>query len=163
MSYQEKRTIVMSLTSLVVLIAYAIDAFGRGMADLTDLKAWAGKMLLYLVITVVAVIVVQIVFHITVPVSMAVRTAVANRGEVDEVELERKIKTEFIEDEMGKLIELKASRVGMIIAGVGFFSGLVSLLLEQPPAVMLNILFFAFGSGSIFEAIAQMIFYRRGV
>lgn len=163
MSYMGKRTIVMSLTSLVVLIAYTIDAFGSGMAALTDLQAWAGKMLLYLVITVVATVIVQIVFHIFIPVTVSVREAVATRGEVDEAELERKIKSEMVEDEMGKLIELKASRIGIAVAGVGFFTGLVSLLLEQPPAIMLNILFYAFGSGSIFEAIAQVIYYRRGV
>ncbi len=165
MSYQEKRTIVSLLTGVAVLAAYCIYALGQyqsGAATPDDLGFWAGTMLKFIAIGVVAAIIIQIVFHILLSISIAVREAV-HGCEPDDAVIDKTINAEMVEDEMDKLIELKSMRVAFALAGIGFVLGLISLVLNYPPAVMLNILFLSISIGSILEGGAQLIYYRRGV
>ena len=119
-------------------------------------------MLIFIGIGVAASIVIQIIFHILLSISIAVKKEL--RGEkTDDKEIEKSIKSEMVEDEMDKLIELKSNRVGFVLAGIGFVAALVSLVLNYSPAVMLNILYITFALGSLFEGFAQLYFYRRGV
>jgi hypothetical protein len=165
MSYQERKTIVSLITGILVVAAYCIHAFGRyqsGAVDASDLKFWAGAMLVFIGIGVAASIVIQIVFHILVSIAIAVKKKIRDE-QCDDKEIEKSINAEMVEDEMDKLIELKAMRFGFLVAGIGFFAALVSLLLGYSAAVMLNILFLSFSGGAILEGIAQLYFYRRGV
>ena len=66
-------------------------------------------------------------------------------------------------DERDRLIGLKSMRFGFAIAGIGFVSGLLTLLFDYAPAVMLNIMFVSFSLGSILEGIVQIYYYRKGV
>lgn len=69
----------------------------------------------------------------------------------------------MLEDEMDKLINLKSMRNGYIVVGAGFVASLITLVLQAPPAVMLNIVFVSFMLGSLFEGFSQLYFYRRGI
>lgn len=165
MSYQEKKTMILILTGIFVLATYSIYAFSRvwsGMVDLNDMRFWAVTMLLFIGIGIVAVIVIQIVFHILLSIAIAVKEQVRN-GKCDDKEIEKTIELEMIEDEMDRLIGLKSLRIGYAITGIGFIAALVSLVLNYSPAVMLNILFFSISIGSLIEGIAQLYFYRSGV
>jgi hypothetical protein len=165
MSYQEKKTVVSILTGTFILAAYCIYAFSKvhsGMAVLDELKFWAAAMLIFIGIGVVASIVIQIVFHILLSIALAVKEQVRN-GKCDEAGIEKTLELEMVEDEMDKLIGLKSMRVGFAIAGIGFIAALVSLVLNGPPAVMLNIIFISFSMGSMIEGITQLYFYRKGV
>jgi hypothetical protein len=165
MSYQEKRTIVSVLTGIAVLTAYCIYAFGHAPTinvAPADLKYWARTMLIFIGIGVGASIVIQIVFHILLSIGLAVKKTIEN-GTVDDKVIEQEIGSEIVEDEMDKLIELKSTRVGFAIAGVGFVAALLALILNYSPAVMLNVMFISFCAGSILEGFAQMYYYRRGI
>ena len=165
MSYQEKRTIVSVLTGIAVLAAYCIYAFGQAQAinvAPTDLKFWALTMLIFIGIGVGASIIIQIVFHILLSIGLAIKKTIEN-GTVDDKVIEQEIGSEMVEDEMDKLIELKSTRVGFAIAGIGFVAALLSLILNYSPAVMLNVLFISFCAGSILEGFAQLYYYRRGI
>ncbi len=165
MSYQEKRTIVSTLTGVLVLAAYCIYAAGKYQAGLLapgDLKAWALTMLIFIGIGVAASIIIQIVFHILLSIAIAVQQKIRNEACEDQ-EIEKSINAEMVEDEMGKLIELKSTRVGFFFAGIGFVAALLSLVLGYPPVVMINILFISFSAGSIFEGFMQLYYYRKGV
>lgn len=165
MSYQEKKTIVSIITGLLVLVAYYIYVRGNyqiGMNTTEDMKFWATTMLLFIGIGIVVAIVIQIIFHILLSVAIAVQKKVEN-GQCDDGEIERILGTEMVTDEMDKLIELKSMRVGFIVAGIGFVAALISLLLNNSPGVMMNILFISFSAGSLFEGFTQLYFYRRGV
>ncbi|MPM76716.1 hypothetical protein SDC9_123715 [bioreactor metagenome] len=165
MSYQEKRSIVSIATGIIVLAAYAIYVRNRMVAGLLpadDLRAWAVAMLIFIGIGVVATIIIQIVFHILMSVSIAVKHKI-EKDIVDEKEIERTIDTEMTEDEMDKLISLKSDKVGFICAGTGFMAALVSLLFNASPALMLNILFVSFSVGSLIEGISQIYYYRKGI
>ncbi len=165
MSYQEKRTVVTVLTGILILVAYCIYAFGKvseGTESAGDLKFWASTMLLFIGIGIVAMIIIQIVFHILLSIGIAIKEQIQN-GSVNDDEIEKTLELEMVEDEMDKLIGLKSMRFGFVIAGIGFVTGLVSLLMDYSPAVMMNIIFISFNVGSIIEGIAQIYYYRKGV
>ena len=165
MSYQEKKTIVQILTGILLLTVYCIYAFNKiqsGMAASDDMKFWATAILIFIGIGVVASIVIQIVFHILLSIAIAVKQRVQDE-KCEDKEIEKTIKLEMVEDEMDKLIELKAMKIGFAIVGFGFIAALVSLVLNYSPAVMLNITFVFFSVGSIIEGITQIYFYRKGV
>jgi hypothetical protein len=169
MSYQEKRTITSIVTGAMVLGAYGLYALGKVQSGATtpgDLKFWASTMLFFIGIGIVAIIVIQIVFHILLSISFAVKEQIQN-GHVDdktiESTIEKTISAEMVEDEMDKLIELKSMRVGFAFAGIGFVAALVSLIINYSPVVMLNIMFISFNIGSLFEGFAQLYYYRKGI
>lgn len=119
-------------------------------------------MLVFIGIGVAATIVIQIVFHILLSISIAVKGKIQNQ-DLDDKEIEKQIDAEMVEDEMDKLIELKSNQIGFILAGIGFVAGLVTLAFNAPPAVMLNILFISFSAGSLLEGFAQLYYYRKGL
>lgn len=165
MSYQEKKTIVSLVAGLLILAAYCIYVFNKiqsGTAAPDDLKFWSTAMLVFIGIGVVALIVILIVFHILLSITMAVKEEMLN-GEYDDKKIEKTLELDMVEDEMDKLIGLKAMRISYAVVGIGFIAALVSLVLNYSPAVMLNIMFFSFGIGSIMEGVTQLYFYRRGV
>ena len=81
----------------------------------------------------------------------------------DDRAIERSIESEMVEDEMDRLIDLKSNRIGFFFAGSGFVAGLVSLVLDFSPVVMLNIVFISFSAGSLLEGFTQLYYYRRGI
>jgi hypothetical protein len=165
MSYQEKRTIVNILTIASVLAAYCLYAFGQyqsGAVAAGDLKFWARTMLIFIGIGIGAGIVIQIVFHIFLSIDIAVKKKIQN-VECDDQEIEKSIGNEMVEDEMGRLIELKSTKFGYAVAGIGFVAGIVSLLLNYSTVVMLNIFFISFNVGSIVDGAAQLYLFKRGV
>jgi len=163
MSYQEKRTIVSVVSGTLLLLAYCIYANAKlGLTNLTDLKPWATTMLVFIGIGVVALIVIQIVFHILLSIGIAVKKKI-NDEAMDDKEIESSIEREMVEDEMDKLIELKANKIGYSFVGFGFVAGLITLAIGLPAAIMLNILFLASMLGSIVEGLIQLRYYRKGV
>jgi hypothetical protein len=165
MSYQEKKTVVSIVSGVLVLAAYCIYAFGQyqaGAAAPGDLKFWAGAMLIFIGIGIAASIIIQIVFHILLSIAIAASKKIQNE-QCDDTTIEKSIKAEMVEDEMDRLIEMKSMRVGFIFAGIGFVAGLLSLIFNYPPAVMLNIIFLSFSGGSLLEGFTQLYFYRKGI
>lgn len=165
MSYQEKRTIVTMAMTVLILVVYGIYSFNQyqaGVLSLDDLRPWAVTILVFIGISIVVMIAIQIIFHILLSISIAVSKKVQDM-DCDDHEIEKSINAEMVEDEMDKVIGLKSSRVGFICAGVGFIAGLISLLLNYPPVIMLNIMFLCMWSSSLFSGITQLVYYRRGV
>ncbi len=159
MSYQEKRTIASLISGVLVLAAYCIYALSQYQANpavLDDLKFWAITMLVFIGIGVAATIVIQIIFHILLAISIAVK-------ERDDKKVGKTMEACTAEDEMDKLIELKSSKVSFVIAGIGFVAGLVSIVLDFAPAVMLNIVFISCSFGSLLEGFVSLYYYRKGV
>jgi hypothetical protein len=165
MSYQEKRTVVTLVSGALVLLSYCLYAFGRYQAGLVmpgDLKFWAGTMLIFIGVGIVAMIVIQIVFHILLSIAIAVKEEVTN-GKCDDKKVEKMIELEMVEDEMDKLIELKSMRIGFVVVGVGFVAALISLVMNYSAAVMINILFLSFSVGTLCEGFLSLRYYRKGV
>lgn len=161
MSYQEKRTLVSIVAGVLILAAYCFYVFGKyqsGAASMSDLKFTAGTMLIFIGIGVAVMIVLQIIFHILLSV------AIATKGRIkDDKDIEKAVAAEVTEDEMDKLIEMKSGRFGAAFIGAGFIAALVALLLDCPPAIMLNILFLSFGVGSLLGGALSIYYYRAGI
>jgi hypothetical protein len=141
---------------------YAFGKFNAGAVAPGDLKFWASTMLIFIGIGIAATIIIQIIFHILLSVSIAVRKKIQDE-ECSDKEIEKTIELEIVEDERDKLIELKSMRIGFVVAGMGFVGALVSLVLNYSPVVMLNILYISFCVGSLLEGAGQLYYYRRGV
>lgn len=162
MAYQQKKIITHIIAGVLFLSVYCVYAFIKltsGAAVTDDLKFWAGTMLVFIGIGIAAMIVIQIVFHIFFSVSIAVKEKIRNH-ECDDKGIEKSIKQEMVEDERDKLIELKSMRVGVVIAGIGFVAALISLVLNNSPVIMLNILFISFMAGSVLESFARLYLYK---
>jgi len=161
MSYQSKKTITSMVGGALVLAAYCIYAFGRyssGAIAEGNLKFWAGTMLVFIGIGVVGIIILQIIFHIALSIGIAVKERAC-----DEKEVNKRIEATMIEDEMDKLIELKSSQIGFVLAGVGFFGALILLVLGYSTVVMLNVMYLSFLVGSLMEGATSLYFYGKGV
>lgn len=173
MTYQVKRTIVTIAAGIVLLAAYLINGYLKirsgGAASLADLGGWATTMLVFIGIGVGLEIVTQIVFHVVVAAGGEIKRQVS-------AELNKKLNPDGgsqpcgetgseieKEDEMDKLIGLKATKVGYAVAGFGFVASLVTLAVGLPPAVMLNTAFLTFITAGLLEGFAQLHYYRRGV
>lgn len=165
MSYQEKRTVTSIFSGILFLAAYCLYAFNPSrLAALPagDLKPWASTMLVFIAIGIGVTIIIQIVFHILLSISLAVQAKIENQ-QSDDKDIQRSIQREMVEDERDKQIELKSLRFGLIVAGVGFVAGLLSLVLNYSPVVMLNILYLSFAVGSLLEGAGQLYYYRKGM
>jgi hypothetical protein len=161
MSYQEKRTLTNMAVGFALLIAYCgymLSAYQNGWFLPDDLKFCAKTMLIFIAIGIAATIVSQIIFHILLSAEAAIR-----KGNCDSKDIETEIAQASVEDEMDKLIELKAMRLGFVIAGVGVVSALLAIVLGIPNAVMLNILYLSMSVGSLAEGGLSLYYYRRGV
>jgi len=163
MSYQEKRTLMSIITSVLLMISYSIYAFGKaGMEHINDLQFWAKTILIFIGIGIVVLIILQIVFHILMAISRAIR-AKLSENEVDEEEIGRSMRVETTEDEMDKIIEMKSNKFGYTIMGLGFMAGLIAIAFGASAVAMLNILFFSTWTGSLIEALMQIRYYRKGI
>ena len=143
------------------MAAYCITALNRytaHQADLGDMRAWGSLMLIFIGVGVVAMIVMQIVLNIALSVSIAVR-----ERDCDERAIGKAVEAAAVEDEMDKLIELKAMKIGFAVAGAGFIGALIAAALGSPGAVTLNILFLSFSLGSLVEGGVSLYYYRAGV
>ena len=161
MSYQEKKSVISIVSGALLLAAYCIYAFGKlgaGAVDLFNLKFFALTMLVFIGIGIVAMIVIQIIFHILLSISIAVKERMR-----DDREIEKAVEATVVEDEMDKLIELKSGRFGYALAGAGFIAALAALALGAAPAVMLNILFLSFGAGTLAGGGLSIYYYRTGI
>ena len=158
MTYNSKRTIVDITVGILISIAYIIYALGGNAPAPENLKAWATTMLVFVGIGIIALILIQIIFHILSAIGIAFREQDKNDKEV-----ERIISSSMLEDERDKVIALKSTRVGYVCACLGFMIALAVLALGFPPVVALHVLFGSFAIGSIMEGCMRIYYYERGV
>lgn len=161
MLYKEKKTILSLIMGAFILIAYCIYSFVKyqsGILDLDNLKSWANTMLMFIVIGIIGMILVQIIFHVIITISITIKNNNCSEKEIDE-----SIKSTIIEDEMDKIIELKASKIGFSTVGIGIVLALISLALNYNSVVMLNIIFLSYIIGTLFEGFSTLYYYRKGI
>jgi uncharacterized membrane protein len=148
MSYREKENIVNIFSALLITPVYAWIVYQKHLAgniDLSDdFQTWGIVFLIIAGVSIVARIVIYIIFHII--------NAIATREE----DIPK-------EDERDKLIKLKATRNSHYTFSIGFFMAIIALAVGMP-SYWLFILFVI--SGVISELIdngSQMYYYRKGV
>jgi uncharacterized membrane protein len=148
MSYREKENIVNIFSGLFTTAIIALLVYKKHMAgefDLTqDFQAWGFIFLLFIGISIVARIIIYIIFHII--------NAIATRGE--EIP---------IEDERDKLIKLKALRNSHYIFVVGFMLSIIALAFGMPVFWIFVIFLISGLFSEIIDNGSQIYYYRRGV
>jgi hypothetical protein len=158
MSYKSKRTIASTVTGTVLLAAYLAYALEKHSSGQDGLDSWAMTMLAFIVIAVVALIAIQILFHIVYVIGISVRDRGCNDDNV-----ERTLSSEMVEDEMDKLIGLKSARIGYVCVGIGFITALAAMAFDASAILALNVMFVSFAAGSLIEGGSSIYFYSRGV
>ncbi len=148
MSYQEKQNIVNIFSGLLITVIYAFMVYQRhlqGNFDLReDFRTWGIIFLIYIGISIVVRIIIQIIFHII--------NAIATR--------EEKVP---LEDERDQMIKLKATRNSYYAFSSGFVISVVGLALGMP-VHWIFIAFVAFGLiAEILDNGSQIYYYRKGI
>ena len=151
MSYQELRSLVTTLTGLVVVVVFGsivLQRYGAlDPATLADggalLRFCAIQMLIFAGISIAARIVARII--------LAILYRIVVGEDIPD-----------FEDERDKLIELKVNQIGQAIFVVGFIGALLPVALGQPATTMF-ITFVAAGLlAEIVSETTRIVMYRRG-
>ena len=158
MTFGSKRTLVNIIAGLALVVAYIFYAASDKSPEPDNLKLWAAGMLVFIGIGIVAIIVIQILFHIIAAVGIA-----AKEREYSGEKIEKIISSSMIEDERDKLISLKSNYAGYICAGFGFAAALACLAFGLEILYALHIIFGAFAAASILEGILSIVYYEKGI
>lgn len=148
MSYREKENVVNIFSGLLITGIYSWIVYQKhlqGQYDLTEnFSTWGRVLLVFIGVSVVARIIIYIIFHIL--------NYIATREEDAPPE-----------DERDKLIKLKATRNSYYVFSGGFILSVLALAIGMP----VYGIFIAFvGTGLLAEIVdnsSQMFYYRRGV
>jgi hypothetical protein len=148
MSYQERMNIVNIMSGLLITPIYAWIVYQRhlqGRFDLTDdFKTWGIIFLVFMGVSIVARIIIYIIFHIL--------NAIATREEDIPGE-----------DERDKLVKLKSTRNSHYAFSISMVLGFV-LLAAGMPIYGLFIVFIISGLFSeIVDNGSQIFYYRKGL
>jgi hypothetical protein len=148
MTYQEKKSIVNIISSLLIIIIYALIIYQRhqlGRFDLTvDYSKWGIIFLVFVGVSIVARIIIYIIFHII--------NAIVTREEDIPVT-----------DERDKIIELKATRNAYRAFSIGFVLSVISLAIGMPVYGIIIAFFVCCVLGEIVENSSQIYYYRKGI
>jgi hypothetical protein len=158
MSYQVKRSIVNIFSSIVLTGVYAVIIYNKyqvGDFDAYNIfKFWAVVILIFIPLSIVARIIIMIFFRIFNEIGTTIKNEITGNDEEAH---------EHIRDERDRLIDLKASRVSMVIFISGFLVALLTQLLNMD-----NHLFFIslIGFGLISDIVSEIKtiqYYNKGV
>ncbi len=148
MDYQERKSIVNILSTVIVLGIYYWSVFNRFNGEImsTDeqLQFWAKAILIAIPVSIAAKIVVMILF--------VIGNYIVTREKAPQ-----------FEDERDKLIELKSTRNSYFIFGMGFLISLIVLAFGYPPKYMFIALILAGISSEIFDNLSKLYYHRKGV
>ena len=159
MSFKSKRTISSMIVGIILAVAYVIYALSKNAPSSDDMSKWAQTMLIFIGISIAASIVLQIAFHIFYSIGIAIK-----EREKDDKEVERIIESEMKEDELDKYVELKSSRVGYIVCGIGLVVALVWLaFFGTAMIVSMHIILGAAFAGAFVEGCLSIRYYERGI
>lgn len=153
MTYQESRSLTNIFSTIIITGVYALIVYQRylnGTVDTTDVfRFWALAILIFIPISIVARIIILIIFSIG---NSVVQTA---KGE----EIEN---VDFV-DERDKLIELKATKISLIIFSLGFIFALVTQVANMSNHMFFITLIVVGVITEVVSDLATIIYYRKGV
>lgn len=149
MSYQEKSSILSLICFPFFYGAYWIFTLQKINAGdprlVDDLGFWAIQILIFVGLSVVGRIILEILFNIA--------SAIATRRE----------EVSMMEDERDRLFEMRSTRVSAFIIGFGFLLSLATLAIHWPAYIMINLLYFAFIGSTLAAEIAKLRYYHKGM
>lgn len=148
MTYQEKRSIVSLISTILIFVSYGLYMYPRfpewGLESAETFRFWGSYVLILTLVSIVAHIIISIIFNIAFRITT------------------RKKEPRFA-DELDKLIELKASRNSFFVFILGFLIAMGLLIIYQPLQVMFIILIISGFISDVTGSITKFYHYRRGV
>lgn len=148
MTYQEKKSIVTLISTILLFAAYCLYMYPRYPeqdAALPEmLHYWGSFVLILMLVSIIVHIVISIVFNIIFRMTT---------GE----------KEPAFADELDRIIELRAHRTSFLLFILGFLCAMGSLVLEQPLYVMFDFLIAAGFLADVSGSITKLYHYRRGI
>ncbi|TJY39594.1 hypothetical protein E5161_18650 [Cohnella pontilimi] len=147
MTYQEKKSIVSLISTILIFVAYCLykyPQFPEGGLDSTEtFRYWGSFVLVLMLVSIIAHIVISIVFNIVFRITT---------GE----------KEPTFADELDKLIELKANRISFFVFILGFLLAMGSLVIDKPSQVMFMILIASGFLSDVTGSVTKLYHYRKG-
>ncbi|QHW35252.1 hypothetical protein GZH47_24030 [Paenibacillus rhizovicinus] len=148
MTYQEKKSIVSIISTSVIFLSFSAYKHARypaeGLNAQETLHYWGSFVLVLTLVSILAHIAISIAFN------MIYRLTT---GE----------KEPSFADELDKLIELKANRLGFFVFILGFLLAMGSLVADQPLQAMFIILIISGFISDLAGSISKLYHYRKGV
>ncbi len=155
MSYQEKQSLTNIISSIIITAVYAVVMYQRylngSLDDSNIFRFWAIVILIFIPISIIARIVIMIIFHIIESVIQAAQGK----------ELEDEIAD--VVDERDRMIQMKSMAISMYIFSLGFVVALFSQLFDVSNHLFFIILII---TGVITDVVSESLmirYYRRGV
>ena len=158
MSFGSKRTLASLTAGFVLFAAYISFALGSRAPEAENVKSWAIVMMIFIGIGVLLIVIIQILFHIVFSIGISVK-----HKEYEKKEISRIISSSTVEDERDKLISLKSTHMGYIVAGIGFIAFLAALAFGLKTVYAMHILFGGCGLASSIEGILSIYYYEKGI
>lgn len=153
MSYQEKKGITNIISSILITTIYSIVIYQKYLNGLLDdeniFRFWAIIVLIFIPISIVARIIIMIIFHI---VESIVQTA---RGNDIEDELSSL-------DERDRIFNMKASSTAMYIFSLGFIIALATQLFDVSNHIFFIVIMVAGFLTDLVSELMMIRYYRRG-
>lgn len=150
MSYQEKRTVISIIATVVVFTFYCFYIFSRiAEGTLTmngSFKEWGTVILFIIVVSIVANIVIHILF--------AIGMGIATKG--------KETLEEEPQDERDKIIDLKGYKIAYTVVGVGFALSMAFMVMGFSIFYFFNMMFLSFNIAEIVSSICKLRYYKRG-
>jgi hypothetical protein len=148
MTYQEKKSIVSIISAILIFGSYCLYMYpghpGGGLVSKETFHYWGLFVLNLTFISILAHIIIHIIFNIIFRITT---------GE----------KEPTFEDELDKLISLKANRNSFLVFIIGFLLAMGSLVIFQPSQVMFIILIISGFISDVSGSITKLYHYRKGV
>ena len=156
MSSKSKNSLATLAAAALLAVGYCLYAFGPSAPAPGDVRSWSLVLLVFVAITIITLIVVQIVFRILLGVGIA-----ATRKDAEPVE--RVLAAALADDEMDRLIGARAARVGAPIVGFGFLLTLGMIAAGGSVVGALHVQLAAFFAAGLTSAVVSIIGYERGI
>jgi hypothetical protein len=148
MTYQEKKSIVSVISSILIFVTYCLFMYPRypGVdAESGEVFHYWGSFVLFLTLfSIIAHIIISIIFNIV-------------------FRMTTKEKEPGFADELDKLIDLKANRISFFVFITGFVFAMGSLVFYQPSQIMFMILIASGFISDVTGSVTKLYHYRRGV
>ncbi|CDN44165.1 MULTISPECIES: hypothetical protein [Paenibacillus] len=148
MTYQEKKSIVSLISSLLIFAAYCLYRYPQYPEGALDSKEmvhyWGSFVLVLTLVSIAAHIVISIIFNIVFRMTT---------GE----------KEPAFADELDKRIDLLAFRNSFAVFVVGFLLAMGSLVIDRPLKVMFIVLIVSGFLSDVTGSLSRLYHYRRGV
>jgi uncharacterized membrane protein len=148
MTSQKQHTIVNIITSVLIMLVYALIIYQRhmnGHFDLTqDYSKWGIIFLVFIAVSIGVRIVIHIIFNII--------NAIATRKEDIPVE-----------DERDKIIKLKSTRNAHYTFSIGFAISIILMSVGFTPVFLFVAFFACCLLSDIMDNVSQFYYHRKGI